>query len=256
MRQNEELAGILNSGHRRRTARVVRVQEVQGEHVPTLFSTWCPMVIAGIGSQRDTLMSRSIVIGLRRRLPDEAVERLPFDLHERMLPVRRQLARWAADHALQIGAMEGEPPDCGDDRRRANFAPLYRIALLLGGPWPDRLLAAYAAQAENADDEAESAGVMLLRDIHAAFEAQPSARTLSSAEIVGALVAMEGRPWAEWKRGNPLTANTVAKLLRPFGVRPKNTRTAAGVVKGYERSEIEAVFARYAQTPAVEPLHR
>lgn len=85
MKQNEELAGVLNSGHTRRTAPVIRVAEVNGEDLPVAFSTWCPMAIAGIGSQRDTLMSRSIIISLRRNLPDETVTRLPFDLHGQLL---------------------------------------------------------------------------------------------------------------------------------------------------------------------------
>ena len=33
MKQNEELAGVLNSGHTRRTARVIRVSEVNGVHL-------------------------------------------------------------------------------------------------------------------------------------------------------------------------------------------------------------------------------
>lgn len=39
MTQNEELAGVLNSGHTRRTARVIRVTEVRGELLPVAFST-------------------------------------------------------------------------------------------------------------------------------------------------------------------------------------------------------------------------
>jgi len=65
MKEDAELGGILNCGHTRRTARVVRVVEKAGELVPVPFSTWAAMAIAGIGSQQDTLMSRSIVISLR-----------------------------------------------------------------------------------------------------------------------------------------------------------------------------------------------
>lgn len=254
VRQNEELSGILNSGHTRRTARVVRVQEVDGQHVPTVFSTWCPMVIAGIGGQRDTLMSRSIILDLRRRLPDETVERMPFDLFEQLHPLRRKLARWAADHAQEIGALKDEPPACGDDRRRDNFTPLWRIARVLGGPWPDRILAGYAAQAQNADEDGEGAAVMLLRDVAAAFEARPGEKAIPSGELVERLVSMEGRPWAEWRRGWPIMTSGVARLLKPFGIRPKNIRRASDVVKGYDRAEVEAAFARYAQTPSIEPL--
>lgn len=165
MKEDLELAGILNSGHTRRMARVIRVVEKAGEHVATIFSTWTAMAIAGIGSQRDTLMSRSIVIGLRRKLPAETVERLPFDLHDRTRAMRRQIARWTQDNTITLGALDIEPPECGNDRRRDNFTPLYRIAQVLGGGWPDRLAAAYAAVAANEDDADEPAGVMLLRDM-------------------------------------------------------------------------------------------
>ena len=111
MKEDQELSGILNSGHTRRTARVIRVVDRGGELVPVLFSTWSPMVIAGIGDQRDTLMSRSIVIGLARKLPDETVERLPIDLHEQMRDVRRRIARWAANHAELIGSMNTSRPN-------------------------------------------------------------------------------------------------------------------------------------------------
>lgn len=196
MTQNDELAGILNSGHTRRTARVIRVQEVNGEHLPTAFSTWCPLVIAGIGAQRDTLMSRSVVIGLRRKLPDEAVTRLPFDLHAQLLRIRRQCARWADDNALTLGAMDLEPPECGDDRRRDNWTPLARIAAVLGGPWPDRAAAAYAALALTEDDDAEPAGVMMLRDIAELFAARRADR-IASSEVVADLMMMDDRPWME-----------------------------------------------------------
>ncbi|MBT8459700.1 MAG: hypothetical protein KJN60_08530, partial [Boseongicola sp.] len=121
MRQDEELTGILNSGHTRRTARVLRVVEKGGELTPTLFSTWCPMAIAGIGGQRDTLESRSVKIGLRRKLSSEVVARMPIDLHERMARVRRRALRWTQDNAIGIASSECEPPDCGNDRRRDNF---------------------------------------------------------------------------------------------------------------------------------------
>ncbi len=39
---HEELRGILNSGHRRDTAQVIR--NVGEDHEPRCFSTWCPMV--------------------------------------------------------------------------------------------------------------------------------------------------------------------------------------------------------------------
>jgi len=242
--QNEELAGILNSGHTRRTARVIRVTEVRGEHLPVAFSTWCAMAIAGIGGQRDTLMSRSIVIGLRRRLPDEPVERLPFDLHPRLLRIRRQIARWADDAAMRIGAMEAEPPDCGDDRRRDNWTPLHRIAAALGGPWPDRIAAAYAAQAQAQDDDSEPAGVLMLRDMAEIFAARGADR-IATSDIVAELLVLEDRPWMEWRNGRPISAQSVAKQMKPFGIKARVLKLGGTAARVYLRADIEAAAARY-----------
>ena len=244
MTQNEELAGVLNSGHTKRTARVIRVTEVKGEHLPVAFSTWCAMAIAGIGAQRDTLMSRSIVIGLRRRLPDEPVDRLPFDLHQQLLRTRRQIARWADDNAGRIAAMQSEPPDCGDDRRRDNWTPLHRIAAALDGAWPDRIACAYTAQSQAQDEDTEPAGVMMLGDLSEIFASRRVDR-IASSELVGDLLLLEERPWAEWRHGRPITAQSVAKLLKPFGVKVRILKLNGAPARVYLRTDIEAAAVRY-----------
>ena len=228
---------------------MLRVVEAGGQHEVRKFSTWGPMVVAGIGDQRDTLTSRSIVIGLRRKLPTETVERLASDLFDRSLDLRRRAARWAADNGITVGALEVDPPACGDDRRRDNFGPLYRLAHVLGGDWPARVAAGYLAAAEGHDD-AEDAGVMLLRDLVELFDRRGADR-LPSNEIVAALVEMEDRPWGEWRHGRPATPQTVAKLLKPFAIRSKVLKLAGAPARVYQRHEVEAAAARYATaTPA------
>lgn len=255
LRQNEEAAGILNSGHTRRTARVLRVQEVDGEHVPVAFSTWCPMVIAGIGAQRDTLMSRSIIISLRRKLPSETTAKPPVELHAQLLRIRRQIARWTADNAVRLGAMEIEPPACGDDRLQDNFTPLTRIAAALGGPWPDRIATAYIASAQAEDEDSEPAGIMMLRDLAELFASRGADR-MSSSEIVGDLIVMEERPWSEWRHGKPLTAQTVAKLMKPFSVKTRALKLRGSMARVYLRADVEAAAARYASQPAtLQPVN-
>ncbi|MBF9059050.1 DUF3631 domain-containing protein [Rhodobacterales bacterium HKCCSP123] len=232
---------------------MIRVTEIKGEHLPVAFSTWCAMAIAGIGGQRDTLMSRSIVIGLRRRLPEEPVERLPIDLHQQLLRIRRQIARWAADNVIGIGAMATEPPDCGDDRRRDNWTPLHRIATVLGASWPDRIATAYAAQAQAEDEDNEPAGVMLLRDLTEVFAAAGTDR-LASSLLVGDLMVMEDRPWAEWRHGKPISAQGVARLMKPFGVKARVMKVNGVSTRAYLRSEVEAAALRYASSPNRNPV--
>ena len=55
---NEDLRGVLNSGHSQATAYVIRT--VGEDHEPRRFGTWAPKAIALIGSLPATLADRSI----------------------------------------------------------------------------------------------------------------------------------------------------------------------------------------------------
>src|SRR5262245_29249767 len=54
LRDNEELRGILNSGHTKAAANIIRNVEVGGQHRPRRFSTWAPKAIATIRDLADT----------------------------------------------------------------------------------------------------------------------------------------------------------------------------------------------------------
>jgi putative DNA primase/helicase len=70
--KNDELRGVLNSGHTRQTAFVVRC--IGDDSEPRIFSTWGCKAIAAIGKLPDTVIDRSIEIRLRRALPGEVAE--------------------------------------------------------------------------------------------------------------------------------------------------------------------------------------
>ena len=74
---NDEMRGVLNSGHRRSCAFVLRL--VGDDHEPRKFSTWAATAIAMIGRLPDTLEDRSIVVRLRRRRADEAITAFRVD---------------------------------------------------------------------------------------------------------------------------------------------------------------------------------
>jgi putative DNA primase/helicase len=74
MRENEELRGLLNCGHTRDSAKIIRI--VGDKHIPKYFNVWGAKALAGIGRLADTLVDRSISLELRRKLPHEKTERL------------------------------------------------------------------------------------------------------------------------------------------------------------------------------------
>jgi hypothetical protein len=67
--EKADLVAVMNSSHRRSSAHVLRTVEVApGQYEPTRFSTWAPIMFAGIRSLPPTLQDRSIVVRLQRAL--------------------------------------------------------------------------------------------------------------------------------------------------------------------------------------------
>ena len=72
-KDNEEIRGLLNAGHRRGAVAgrcVVRGKIVETEEIPA----YCAVALAGLGDLPDTILSRSVIVRMRRRAPDERVE--------------------------------------------------------------------------------------------------------------------------------------------------------------------------------------
>jgi Protein of unknown function (DUF3631) len=232
-----ELRGILNSGHTRSQAYVLRV--VGDDHVPKQFSTWAPKAFAGIGRIHPTLEDRSIIIGLKRKLPTEDVERLPkrgdayFNLH-------RQCARWALDNSPKLEDASPEIPEQLNDRAADNWEPLLAIADICGGDWPK--LARDAALGLSTFDDDQEYGIMLLEDLKNLFER--GGDDLTSKWIVAELGDIESRPWPEFGKGKAITTRGLAKLLAPFKIKPVQLWIDKRHVQGYEADDFKAVFKR------------
>ena len=245
-KDNEELRGILNSGHRS-NGQVIRL--VGDNHEPRTFSTWCPTVIAAIGRIPGTLEDRSVSISMRRALPQEVVTR--FDDKERVAlsPLASKAARWAHDHLELLRGADPEMPGCLHGRAADNWRPLLAVAEVMGGAWRDLARDAAVKLSLHTSADHGSVRVQLLADIRALFEERKAER-MTSVEMVAALCALEGRPWQDWGKGKAMTPNQLARQLAPFNVKPKTLRVSAGKPdKGYDRSFFEDAFTRYLPPP-------
>jgi len=241
VKDNEELRGILNSGHTKVAANVIRSVEVNGEHKPRRFSTWAPKAIATIRSLADTLEDRAIIVQLQRKLPGAKVERLRRRDNEWCAALRSQAARWAADNFEKLVDPDPQVPEQLNDRAADNWRPLLAIADLAGGEWSH--LARQAALTLSGEAQDDAVGVELLKDIRLAFGDGDGIR---SVDLVTKLTADPERPWAEWKRGKPLTQKQLGRLLSPFGI-CSETVSIPGLndAKGYKRARFEEVWAAY-----------
>lgn len=234
---------MLNSGHRQ-GGQVLRCEG--DDHEVRMFVVFAPAVLCGIGPLPGTLHDRSIVIRLERAKDGEVPERFDSTQISREKELCRKLVRFIADNRERIATCHPKLPDGCFNRSADNWRPLFAIAQIAGGEWPQRVAAAYASLTARGEADAEGPGVMLLRDIDGIFRAA-SADKMSSAEIVNALARIEGHEWAEWGRArNPISPNQLAKLLRRFNIAPRTVRLTDGsMAKGYHREMFNDAFAHY-----------
>lgn len=260
---NEDLRGILNSGHRRDGC-VIRC--VGDEHEPRAFSTWAPVLLAQIGKPPTTVYDRSVVITLRRKKPSEQVEHFRPKVRQELHALARQAARWARDNATRLAQAEPAALHCLNDRANDNWQPLLAVADMAGRDWPQRARKAAENLAESTANDAASVGEMLLADIRWVLDGKPEEREgktvteydpvdkMSSADLADHLARIEGRPWAEWKAGKSITPTALARQLGQFGILSGTIRLDSGhTLKGYKRKNFEEAFERYPAPQSVTP---
>jgi Protein of unknown function (DUF3631) len=162
--ENEEMRGILDSGHTRAAAHVIRNEETNGKHKPRRFSTWAPKAIATIRELADTLEDRSIILQLQRKPKMAKMARLRRRDCDEFAVLRRKAARWAE---VNFDALAADPdpdtPEELDDRAADNWRPLLQIAGLSGKDWSLRAREV-ACQLSGVGHESLSINVKLLED--------------------------------------------------------------------------------------------
>jgi len=207
-----------------------------------------------IGKPTNTFDSRTIVIELRRAPPEKArgLRSLVDDSAEdlRLFNMGRKAARWIKDNFDKLAAAR---PDMGMlvNRPAMNWRPLFAVADLAGGTWPERAReAAATAAAVRADQDIKAE---LIIDLKTILDAAPAVDEWPSEVLVKQLVTMEGRPWAELgKARKPITQSGLARWLKPFGIGPENVGPEDDRKKGYRRWQFADTFASYAP-PAPPP---
>jgi hypothetical protein len=243
-KENEELRGLLNAGHRRSGVAgrcVVRGKTVMTEEIPA----YCAVALAGLDDLPDTIRTRSVIVRMRRRAPGERVEPYRRRLHQPAGNVLRdRLAEWAADIADAI-----EWPDLPAgivDRDADVWEPLIAIADAAGGDWPDRARAAAVTLVTASHEETPSLGIRLLADLRTVFGGDREA--MSTVAILDALHGIEDAPWADI-RGKPLDSRGLSRRLNRYQIKSKPCRDGEAVFKGYTREDLHDAWQRYLGLP-------
>jgi Protein of unknown function (DUF3631) len=167
-RDNEELRGLLNAGHRKGAVAgrcVVRGKNIETEEIPA----YAAVALAGLGWLPDTILSRSVIIRMRRRHAGERVEPYRRRVHAAEgYRIRDLIAAWASSASVEWPELPNEI----EDRDADVWEPLVAIADAIGGEWPARARAAGVALVAESKDVEASLGIRLLADLRAIFEGE------------------------------------------------------------------------------------
>lgn len=203
--------------------------------------------------------SRSIVVHMKPRTAEEKVIR--FRRRKVKPEADRLRARWEAFAKLHTeGLADAEPqlPEELSDRAQEIWEPLLAIADIAGQEWGDRARAAAKELFATRGEYESSIGRRLLADIRTVFNDpvrddpvdDVKGQAIASGDLASALAAIEGAPWAEWgKDDKAISATKVARMLRPFDIRPGQHKIGGQKIRGYLRSDFEDAWRRHLPLP-------
>lgn len=243
-KDNEEVRGMLNAGHRRGAMAgrcVMRGKTVETEELPA----YCAVALAGLDDLPDTIRTRSVIVRMRRRGPSERVEpwRMRLNGPQAKL-IAERLAAWSA---IGFALDWPEMPDGIEDRNADVWEALLAVADHAGGDWPERARSAAVTLVTESADNRPTLGIQLLADLRTAFGGHES---MTTEMVLAALIGMDESPWADL-RGRPMDARGLANRLRKYTtgdgdpIKPVVVRIGDTVSRGYRRTDLVDAWSRY-----------
>jgi hypothetical protein len=244
-KEHEELRGLLNAGHRRSGVAYRCVGEGTRQEVVG-FPAYAAVALAGLGQLPDTVLTRSVVIRMRRRAPHEHVEPYRARIHEpEGRKLGQQLGDWASSAAERMAGAWPDMPPGVTDRPADVWEPLLTIADAAGGPWPERARDSCAWLVRDNADRGISLGIRLLADLRDIFGGN---RTMTTEDTLNRLHTLDAAPWADFK-GQPLDARGLSRLLNPYDIAPAKVKVGGRSLQGYRADDLADAWTRYLPPP-------
>lgn len=250
LRENNELRGLINAGHTRTAAFIYRT--TGEDHTLTPFNLWGAKALAGIGKLNDTLMDRSILLSLRRKLPSEQSERLRHAEPGLFKQLTSKLLRFSADYSGQILTARPELPTELGDRAQDNWEPLLAIADIAQGNWP-QLARKTALKISGELEQSKSIGIELLSDIQDIIENMSTDR-ITSADLIKKLCEDPEKPWGTFNQGHAISPRQIVCRLRDYDITSTTIRVHSTTAKGYLFLQFADAFNRYLSTDKVSSV--
>lgn len=205
-------------------------------------SIYCPVMFGGLRKLPPATMSRSLLVYMEKRRPEQKIDSYMARLHDPQgEAIGQALGDWAGSVAMELAEAWPDLPDGCEDRTADCWWPLFAIADVAGRDWPERIRAAYAEMTKGVTAEPEESPLTrLLGDVYAVWEYGDK---IGSADLIKRLSVLPGAPWATWWPA-AVAPRELAAMLRGAGIEPRKIRLpGAAPVQGYERADFERAWA-------------
>ncbi len=227
---------------------------VGDDHEVRIFSTHCPVVLAGIEMHKHlptTTITRSIVINLERAAVDEISEIYDKRKHQKYLKdIGRMMARWASDNRSLVASHD--PVMSVRNRQADKWRPLMAIAELSGGDWPARTELSMFSQVDMSEPVK---ALRLLGDMKEILDCMDTG--IHTETLIYQLCRLPETPWAEYnfreRDDKRIKDRQIATLLKRYGLHPELVRLG-DVKRGYYKTKVMSVCHRYIPELSVTTL--
>jgi hypothetical protein len=266
-KDHEDIRGFINAGHRK-GATYGRCRVVGSAVLVEDSPCYAAVMMAGLGWLPDTLLSRSVVIRMHRRLESEKVT--PFRTRTSIpegTVIGTELARWARSVFDDAVTARPEMPEGVEDRQADAWEPLLVVADLAGGEWPELAREAAVALVKVNRETPVSLELRLLQDLrlvfwknlHSVTAARP--KGLLTEMVLNGLYDLEDTPWQTVNKGRdggrgPFTSVQLAAWVFDYGVEPEQLRPYPGSNtqrRGYPLRALALAWRRYLKPLSLRP---
>jgi Protein of unknown function (DUF3631) len=227
------------------------------------FKVYAPMLMAGIDNGRmpDTFIDRSITISMKRNIGKRLSFRPRMHAAEGAA-LKERLSKWAIEMKDKVKDIEPIMPAELNDREQDKWEALYILCELVTdvtdvtavSGWLEKIRqASLEIATEDKDREDTGVGELIIKDITNIMNNDEFCVTdrMRTSEVVNSLLQIDTSPWSGFNHGRPLDGSGLARLLKPFKIRPQTIRFGKedkDTDKGYYRSQFKDAL-EHMETP-------
>ena len=202
---------------------------------PREFPIYCPKCVAGVFGTKipNTTLSRCIPFFMQPRPPGCKLARLRRYKDE---ATRASWLAWAKENIVALSESVPEGPADVSDRQLDLWEPLWAVCDRLGeADWSERIRN-LSQTLDKAVEKSDSTNVKLLAALKPGLSKYWSGKGAASSVVpTEDLLPLSGLP----------SPKALARILKPFNIRPSTRRDGDKVFKGYLMTDFERAWAEH-----------